>query len=114
MTGARQKQVPLYVRDDRGGGGEMDTEMGDEEGMCHAPPRQGRGKPALGESGLGAEEDGFALEGFEGQEEGESGVDAGGGEDDGDGIPVISAGDDLLADQAGVENGNEGELGGEL
>jgi len=39
---------------------------------CRAPTR------------LGAEEDGFALEHFDGDEEGGGGVDAGGGEDDGD------------------------------
>src|SRR5256885_3854055 len=62
----------------------------------------------------GAEEDGFALEGFDGEEERYGGVDAGGEEDEGDGIPVVGAGHDFLADQTGVENGDEGELGGEL
>lgn len=55
---------------------------------------------------LGAEEDGFALEGFDGDEDGDGGVDAGGGEDDGDGVPVIGAGDDFFADEAGVEDGD--------
>src|SRR5437588_666815 len=63
---------------------------------------------------LGAEEDGLALEGFEGEEEGDGGVDGGGGEDESDGAPVVGAGDDFLADEAGVEDGDERELGREL
>ena len=55
---------------------------------------------------LGAEEDGFALEGFDGDEDGSGGVDAGGGEDDGDGSPVVGAGDNFFTDEAGVENGD--------
>jgi hypothetical protein len=43
--------------------------------------------------GLRAEEDGFALEHFYGDEESGGGVDAGGSEDDGDVVPVIGAGD---------------------
>jgi len=46
----------------------------------------------------GAEEDGFALEGFDGDENGEGGVDGGGGEDYGYGVPVVGAGDDFFAD----------------
>jgi hypothetical protein len=57
---------------------------------------------------LGAEEDGFALEGFDGDEDGDGGVDAGGSEDDCYGAPVVGAGNDFFADQAGVKNGNEG------
>src|SRR6266513_3605607 len=41
----------------------------------------------------GAEEDGFALEHFDGDEEGGSGIHAGGGENHRDVIPVIGAGD---------------------
>src|ERR1700682_2984277 len=63
---------------------------------------------------LGAEEDGFALEHFDGEEEGGGGVDAGGGKDDGDEVPVIGAGDEFLAKQADVQDRDEGELWGEL
>src|SRR5277367_4317439 len=59
---------------------------------------------------LRAEEDGFALEHFYGDEEGGGGVDAGGGEDDDDVVPVVGAGDQFFAEEADVENGNEGEL----
>ena len=61
---------------------------------------------------LGAEEDGFALEHFYGDEEGGGGVDAGGREDDGDEVPVIGAGDQFFAEQADVKDGNQGQLGG--
>lgn len=56
--------------------------------------------------GLGAEEDGFELEHFDGDEEGGGGVDAGGREDDGDEVPVIGAGDQFFAEEAGAENGD--------
>jgi hypothetical protein len=55
---------------------------------------------------LGAEEDGFALEGFDGDEDGGGGVNAGGGEDYRDGVPVVGAGDDFFADEAGVQDGD--------
>jgi hypothetical protein len=59
-----------------------------KEGDVHGrAPRTERGRK------LGAEEDGFALEHFDGEEEGGGGVDAGGGEDDGDVVPVVGAGD---------------------
>jgi|SRR5580658_8541810 hypothetical protein len=56
--------------------------------------------------GLRAEEDGFALEGFDGDEDGDGGVDTGGGEDYGDGAPMVGAGDDFFADEAGVQDGD--------
>lgn len=46
---------------------------------------------------LGPEEDGFALEHFDGEEEGDGGVDAGGRKDDGYVIPVVGADDQFLA-----------------
>src|SRR5580700_8388130 len=71
--------------------------------------------PTGGKSGgSGAEEDGFALESSDGDEDGYSGVDAGGGKDRRDRTPVVGACDDFLADKAGVEDGNEGELGVEF
>lgn len=63
---------------------------------------------------LGAEKDGLALEHFDGDEEGESGVNAVGGKDQGDKIPVICARDEFFAQEACAENGNEGKLGSEL
>src|SRR2546430_6716096 len=78
--------------------------------LTHGCPLHG--VPLSGPSG--AEEDGFALEGFDGEEQGYGGIDAGGDKNEGDGVPVIGAGHDFLADQAGVENGNKRELGGEL
>ena len=63
---------------------------------------------------LGAEEDGFALEHFDGQEERDGGVNASRREDDGDKVPMISAGDELLAEKTDVEDGDEGELRSEL
>jgi hypothetical protein len=42
---------------------------------------------------LGTEEDGFALEHFDGEEESGGGVDAGGTKDHSDYVPMISAGD---------------------
>ena len=62
----------------------------------------------------GAEEDVFALEHFYGEEERDGGINAGGEKNQGDEVPVVGAGDEFLAEQAGVENGNQGELGGEL
>lgn len=56
--------------------------------------------------GSGAEENGFALENFDGDKDGYGGVDAGGGEDRRNRTPMIGAGDDFFADQAGVEDGN--------
>src|SRR5712664_510607 len=63
---------------------------------------------------LGAEEDGFALEHFDGEEEGGRGVDAGRAEDDGDEVPVVSTGDEILAEQTDIENGNERKFGSEF
>jgi hypothetical protein len=63
------------------------------------------GKPPHSKSG--AEEDGFALEHLDGDEKGGGGVDARGGEDDGDVVPMIGAGDELFAEQADVEYGDE-------
>src|SRR6266404_3123615 len=68
----------------------------------------------LPHSKSGAEEDGFALEHFDGEEEGGGGVDAGGKENDGDEIPVVSAGDELFAEKADVEDGDERKFGSEL
>jgi hypothetical protein len=62
---------------------------------CRAPTGE---RKCANAKRLGAEEDGFALEGFDGDEDGGGGVDAGGGEDYGDGTPVVGAGDDFFAD----------------
>ena len=73
-------------------------------------PRRGAphgGRP-YAERKLGAEEDGFALEHFDGDEECRGGVDTGGREDDGDVVPVISADDQLLAEETDIEDGDEG------
>src|SRR5256885_9863547 len=69
---------------------------------------------ALTDHGLRTKEDGFTLEGFDGEEEGDGGVDARGHEDEGDRVPVVRASDDFFANEAGVEDGNDSELGGEL
>src|SRR5713226_3173216 len=63
---------------------------------------------------LGAEENGFALEHFDGEEESDGGVDAGGEENEGDKIPVIGAGDEFFAEQAHVDNRDEGQFGSEF
>src|SRR5260370_36676961 len=63
---------------------------------------------------LGAEENGFALEHFDGEEEGDGGVDAGGKENEGDEIPVIGAGEEFFAEQAHIDNRDEGQFGGEF
>src|SRR5260370_22077992 len=63
---------------------------------------------------LGAEEDGFALEHFDGEEKRDGGVDAGGGEDHPDVIPVVGAGDEFLAEKADVEDRDERKVGGEF
>ena len=59
---------------------------------------------------LGAKEDGFALEHLDGQEERGDGVDARRRKNDCDVVPVIRADDELLAEKADVEDGDEGEL----
>src|SRR5260370_11453945 len=63
---------------------------------------------------LGAEEDGFALEHFDGEEKRDGGVEAGGGEDHPDVIPVVGAGDEFLAEKADVENRDKRKFGGEF
>src|SRR5260370_36638892 len=63
---------------------------------------------------LGAEEDGFALEHFDGEEKRDGGVEAGRAEDDGDQGPVGSTGDEILAEQTDIENGNERQFGREF
>jgi hypothetical protein len=69
----RNEKEGIYTEDAEG------TEATEEE-------RRETGTACLPLQGkeLGAEEDGFALEHFDGDEEGGGGVDAGGGEDDGD------------------------------
>src|ERR1700685_2146664 len=68
------------------------------------------GRRRVGCEGLGAEKDGFALEHLYGDEEGHCGVDATGDKDDGDGVPVICAGDEFFAEQAYVHDRYDGEL----
>ncbi len=63
---------------------------------------------------LGAEEDGFALEHFDGEEERSGRVNARGEENEGDVIPMIGASNELLAEKAGTEDRNEGKFGSEL
>ena len=65
-------------------------------------------------AGLRAEEDGFALEHFDGEEERSGRVNARGEENEGDVIPMIGASNELLAEKAGTEDRNEGEFGSEL
>src|SRR5579859_1088305 len=62
----------------------------------------------------GAEEDGFALEHFDGDEESDGCVYAIGSEDQCDQIPMIRACHEFLTQKAGSENGNERKFGGEL
>ena len=50
----------------------------------------------------GAEEDVFALEHLDGDEQCRTGVHTGGGKDHGDGVPMVRAGDNFLADQTGA------------
>lgn len=71
----------------------------DAEGAeCTEKERGQMGTECRALTRLGTEEDGFALEGFDGDENGDGGVDAGGCEDYGDGVPVVGAGDDFFAD----------------
>src|SRR5579859_861950 len=63
---------------------------------------------------LRTKEDGFALECFDGEEQRDGGIDAGRYKNQDNGIPVVGAGHDLLANQASVEDGNEGELRSEI
>src|SRR5260370_38944600 len=48
------------------------------------------------------------------EEEGDGGVDAGGKENEGDEIPVIGAGDEFFAEQAHIDNRDEGQFGSEF
>jgi len=63
---------------------------------------------------LGAEEDGFALEHFDGEEKSGGGVGASGTEDQSDYVPMVGAGDEIFAKKADVENGDESEFGREF
>ena len=63
---------------------------------------------------LGAEEDGFALEHFDGDKEGGRSIDARGKKNDGDVIPVVGAGDEFFAEEADVQNRDERKLGSQL
>ena len=56
---------------------------------------------------LGAKEDGFTLEHFDGKEKGDGGVEAGGKEDEGDEVPVVGAGDEFFTKETYVENGDK-------
>ena len=77
--------------------------------------KQGRSNAVpLQKQALGAEEDGFALEHFDGEEERGGGVHAGREENEGNGVPVVGACDDVFAHQAGVEDRNQSELGREF
>src|SRR6266404_2574176 len=68
----------------------------------------------LPHSKSGAEEDRFALEHFDGEEEGGGGVDAGGKENDGNEIPVVGAGDEFFAEKADVEDRDKRKFGSKL
>jgi hypothetical protein len=83
------------------------TKQTEESGLNSGPARrsmegrnpatQGRNilRPYKGKN-LRAEEDGFTLEHFDGEEEGDASVDAGGTEDDGDGVPVVGSGYEIF------------------
>src|SRR6267154_4284472 len=62
----------------------------------HGRPRRDRSEGTRESSG--AKEHGFALEHLDGQEEGYGGIQAGGNKNDGDEIPVVSAGDEFFAE----------------
>src|SRR5712692_5771728 len=62
----------------------------------------------------GAEEDVFALEQLDGHGERQGGVDAGGDKNRRDVIPVVGAGDNLFAHQAGIHNREQREPGVQL
>ena len=53
----------------------------------------GRTRGELPHSKLGAEKDGFALEHFDGEKEGNGSVGAGRAENDGDQVPMVGPGD---------------------
>ncbi len=93
----------------------LDGEAHSQEWLCHQQQKRtqrffagGRRKAGRTEvrsytgKKLGAEEDGFALEHFDGEEKRDGGVEAGGGEDHPDVIPVVSAGDEFLAEKADI------------
>src|SRR5208282_312866 len=111
-TGGERKFWDFYVQRKRQRRGKErkdgicteDTKKKRQEGHGMPCP-YGRMEMHEGES-LRAEEDGFALEGFDGDEDGDGRVDAGGGEDRRDGTPMVGAGDDFFADEAGVEDGD--------
>ena len=77
-----------------GAGGQRSRPCGGDE--------DSRGLAGAGFGDSGTEEDGFALKSFDGEEDGDSRIDACGGKDIENGTPVIGAGDNFLADQAGV------------
>src|SRR5205807_6685914 len=83
-----------------------------KSGPCKRRHRRDRSEGSRESSG--AEEDGFALEHLDGEEQGYGGIHAGGNKDDGDEIPVVSAGDKFFAEEAHVKNGDERELGSKL
>ena len=62
-------------------------------------------------TGSRAEQHVLALEHLYRQEQGQSGVYACGGEDEADGVPMISARYDFLADQAGAEYRYQSQFG---
>jgi len=79
--------------------GHASRSVGGMARQAEAAWRAGQARPLQGKSERsGAEEDGFALEGLDGDEDGDRRIYAGGSEDDGNGIPVVGTGDDFFAD----------------
>src|SRR5260370_17151417 len=108
-------------------GKRLDGEAESQDWLCHQQQKRtqrffGGGRRKAGRTEvrsytgkkLGAEEDGFALEHFDGEEKRDGGVDAGGGEDHPDVIPVVGAGDEFLAEKADIEDRDERKFGGEF
>src|SRR6266571_3297328 len=62
----------------------------------------------------GAKEDGFALKHFDSDEECGGGIKTSGEKDESYESPMVGAGDKFFAEQAHVENGNDGEFRSEL
>ena len=80
-----------------------------KSGPCKRRHRRDRSEGSRESSG--AEEDGFALEHLDGEEQGYGGIHAGGNKDDGDEIPVVSAGDKFFAEGLMLRMGMSESLG---
>src|SRR5208337_1472314 len=70
--------------------------------------------PMSARSKSGSEKHAFPLKHFDREEQRRGGIDARRKKDDSDKIPVICAGDQFLAEQAGIKDGYQRKFGGEV